>query len=140
MTSTEEVRLLISLLHDGARGFSELAEYVQAPGPRAFLQEEGRVRAVFANELERLLNVASTQPVQSNGTATGALHRNWISLVGESGASDRSLLRTTRICEKLIVKRYRSVLALHLAEPVRELVLEQSKHVYRAQQMLITLR
>ena len=140
MTSVEELRLLISLLYDGARGFRELAGYMREASSRAFFQEEARVRAVFANELERLVNSTARDQVQSDGTAMGTLHRHWIGLVGGSGASDRSLIKTTHMCERLIVRRYESLLSLaELNGTLRELVWEQSRHVHRAQALLSAL-
>ncbi len=137
----ERVRILIRLLHDGEKGFSDLGVRMKAPKHRSFYTEESGVRGAFARELERALRDATGSPVHENGTLLGPVHRAYLDARAALGANDCGLLGSTEMCERLTVRTYGEALVRDgMPEAVRTIVARQADHVRRAYRLVVLFR
>ena len=75
------VKDVVQVLHDGQKGFGDLAEHIKDSEVKAFFIEESQTRSRYASELE---SVAGLEKDES-GTAAGAMHRTWGDLKGKIG-------------------------------------------------------
>jgi len=73
------VKEVVEVLHDGHKGFAELAEHIKDPQVKAFFVRESQTRAEYASELESAVMLKKDE----GGTAAGALHRFWGELKGK---------------------------------------------------------
>src|SRR6516162_6537407 len=65
------IKNVVEILHDGQKGFSDLAEHMKDPQIKSFFLKESGTRARFASELEGAAGLKR----EEGGTAGGAVHR-----------------------------------------------------------------
>ena len=133
----EAVRTLVRLLHDGVKGFREVAGMLHGNEYRRFYLEEADVRGVFAAELERALESEIGSSIQEDGTMMGSLHRTYFELRDAMGADDETLLEMSARCEHLLMRMYRDVLAKEMPGGLRAVVVHQDEHVRRVHAMIV---
>ena len=86
------VKDVVEVLHDGHKGFSDLAEHIKDPQVKAFFLKESQNRAQYASELESAAGLKR----DDGGTAAGAVHRFWGDMKGKMGGGDHTLPRDRR--------------------------------------------
>ena len=118
---------VVQVLHDGQKGFADLAEHIKDPQVKAFFVEESQTRSRYASELE---SVAGLEKDES-GTAAGAMHRTWGDLKGKLGGGDHTLLETAEQGEDAAKKAYEDALkeAGAVRPPIRQLLEKQQTHI-----------
>ena len=135
------VRILIRLLHDGEKGFSDMSAKLKEPKHRAFYLEEASVRGAFAVELARALRGATGAEVREDGTLLGPVHRAWLDAKAALGASDSGLLDATEMCERLAMRTYGEALEGDgMPEALRGVVAHQAEHIRRTYRLLMLFR
>lgn len=132
---------LIETSKDGEYGFRASAEHAQsAPIKQLFLtRAEGCAQA--AAELQTLVQQYGGK-AETDGTASGALHRGWVAVKGTlAGSSDLSMLEEAERGEDTALERYRDALREnHLPAAARELVERQYQGVKRNHDQMRNLR
>jgi uncharacterized protein (TIGR02284 family) len=101
------VKDVVEVLHDGHKGFSDLAEHIKDPQVKAFFVKESQNRAHYASELESAAGLNSND----DGTAAGAVHRFWGNMKGKMGGGDHTLLETAEQGEDAAKKVYQDALS-----------------------------
>ncbi len=100
------VKDVVEVLHDGHKGFSDLAEHIKDPQVKAFFLKESQNRAQYASELESAAGLKR----DDGGTAAGAVHRFWGDMKGKMGGGDHTLLETAEQGEDAAKKAYQDAL------------------------------
>jgi uncharacterized protein (TIGR02284 family) len=100
------VQDVVEVLHDGQKGFADLAEHIKEPQVKAFFLKESQNRAQFASELESAAGLKR----DDSGTAAGAVHRFWGDMKGKLGGGDHTLLETAEQGEDAAKKAYQDAL------------------------------
>jgi uncharacterized protein (TIGR02284 family) len=96
------VKDVVQVLHDGQKGFSDLAEHIKDPQVKSYFLNESHTRLQYASELESAAGLKR----DDSGTAGGAMHRAWGDLKGKMGGSDHTLLETAEQGEGAATKAY----------------------------------
>jgi uncharacterized protein (TIGR02284 family) len=125
------VKTVVQVLHDGQKGFADLAEKLKRPDLREFFLAESATRTKFATELEAELAHVKGDTKDIGGTATGAIHRTWADLKASLGGGDHALLETAEQGEDAAKKAYQEALeAKDLpSTAIREMIQHQQAHV-----------
>lgn len=97
---------VVQVLHDGHKGFADLAEHIKDSAVKSYFLKESQTRAQFASELES----AAGLDKDSGGTAAGAVHRTWGDLKAKLGGGDHTLLETAEQGEDAAKKAYEDAL------------------------------
>jgi uncharacterized protein (TIGR02284 family) len=113
MSARTELDILNHLLEtcrDGERGYRFAAEHARDPGVKGLFTALADERSRFADELtphvHRLGGQATTE-----GTASGVIHRGWMSLKGSlARAHDEALLAEAERGERAAISAYRDAL------------------------------
>ena len=131
---------LIETCNDGERGFRKAAEHMQSTDLRAlFMDRANECRQAGADLRSQVVQLGG-EP-ETGGSASGALHRGWTSLVGSvSGWSDKQLLEACERGEDSAMTRYRDALDEALPDNVRMLVERQYEGVKRNHAQVRALR
>ncbi len=139
--SISSVHTLIGILRDGEKGFREVGAKMQVPEHRLLYLEESHVRSSFASELERVLATLTGASVHETGTLLGYIHRFYADLRAALATSDYTLLDTTEVCERIVVRFYNDAL-LDKAMPDRFLgiLAYQAGHVRRVYDLIVEYR
>jgi uncharacterized protein (TIGR02284 family) len=129
---------VVQVLHDGQKGFADLAEHIKDPQVKAFFVEESQTRSRYASELE---SVAGLEKDES-GTAAGAMHRTWGDLKGKLGGGDHTLLETAEQGEDAAKKAYEDALkeAGSVRPAIRQLLEQQQTHIKQSHDKVKALR
>lgn len=131
------VKEVVEVLHDGHKGFAELAEHIKDPQVKAFFLKESQTREQYANELE---SVALLKKEEA-GTAAGAMHRFWGELKGKLGGGDHTLLATAEQGEDAAKEAYQKALKENvISGTVRQILLKQQTHVQQSHDQVKTFR
>jgi uncharacterized protein (TIGR02284 family) len=131
------IKNVVEILHDGQKGFSDLAEHMKDPQIKSFFLKESGTRARFASELE----TAAGLKREEGGTAGGAVHRMWGDLKGKLGGGDHTLLETAEQGEDAAKEAYEKALAEpQLSGNLRQIVQTQSDHVRQAHDQVKAFR
>ena len=131
------VREVVEVLHDGHKGFAELAEYIKDPQVKAYFVKESQTRAKLANELE----FAAALKKEPGGTASGAIHRFWGDLKGKLGGGDHTLLETAEQGEDAAKEAYQKALKeSSITEPVRQILITQQSHIQQSRDTVKAFR
>lgn len=137
---TEEkdvVKEVVEVLHDGHRGFAELAEHLKDPQVKAFFFKESQTRAEYAAELES----AALLKKDDAGTAAGAMHRFWGELKGKLGGGDHTLLETAEQGEDAAKEAYQKALKENVTNAtIRQILLKQQTHVQQSHDQVKAFR
>jgi uncharacterized protein (TIGR02284 family) len=101
---------LIETCKDGEYGFDTCAQHAATPETQQlFSQRAGQCREA-AQELRSLVLQHHGAP-DDGGSATGALHRGWVAVIGTvAGASDKRMLEEAERGEDAALARYRKAL------------------------------
>jgi len=132
------VKNVVEVLHDGHKGFADLAEHIEDPHVKSYFLQESATRSRFASELE---SVAGLQKDES-GTAAGAMHRTWGDLKGKLGGSDHTLLETAEQGEDAAKKAYEDALkqAGAVRPEIRQLLEKQQTQIKKSHDQVKAFR
>jgi uncharacterized protein (TIGR02284 family) len=131
---------LIETCKDGEYGFRTSAEHVESPQLKALFQRRADECGTAATALQS--HVAERGgDVETGGSASGALHRGWVSVKGTlAGYSDLAMLEECERGEDVALEAYRDALNEPLPDPVRAVVQTQYEGVKRNHAQVRTLR
>ncbi len=122
---------LIENSHDGEYGFKACAENTNNPDLKSLFQRRSETCAKAANELRALVVGLGGKP-EEGGTASGALHRGWVSVKGTlAGHSDVAMLDECERGEDAALARYRKALKQNLPANVRSVITQQQAGAQR---------
>lgn len=143
MTNDEVIETLNDLIEtckDGEYGFRACAEHVESASIATLLTRRADDCAEGARELQAQVAQLGGKP-DTGGTATGAMHRGWVSVRGTlEGYDDLAMLEECERGEDVAVARYRSALKEALPESVRAVVQRQYEGVKRNHDQVRDLR
>ena len=131
---------LIETCKDGEYGFRTSSEHVRDMALRqTFLDRADECRQGAA-ELQSLV-VQYGGTAEDSDSATGAMHRGWMSVKGTlAGYSDLAMLEECERGEDAAMERYRSALGDDLPSDVRSVVERQFEGVKRNHAQVRSLR
>jgi uncharacterized protein (TIGR02284 family) len=131
---------LIETCNDGERGFRNVAEHVHSADLKTlFATRANECRQACADLRAQVLQLGGDP--ETGGSASGALHRGWVSLLGTlSGHSDKSLLEACERGEDSALERYRDALDQALPDNIRMLIERQYEGVKRNHAQVRSLR
>lgn len=131
---------LLKTARDGEKGFKESAEHTKTGALAQFLHQRSRECAQAGDELASVMARLGGE-VHGGGSASGALHRGWVSLRGNLGAlSDLAMLEECERGEDAALARYRKALKQDLPDDVRALVQRQMEGAQRNHDQLKQMR
>jgi uncharacterized protein (TIGR02284 family) len=132
---------LIETSKDGEYGFTRCAEHSQSDAVRALFTRRAQDCHAAAQELQNLVRQYGGTPDES-GSATGALHRGWVAVLGTLvGESDKRMLEEAERGEDTALARYRKVLKDDSLPPLlRGIVERQMDGVQRNHDQVRDLR
>lgn len=118
---------LIEISKDGEYGFKECADHAKSPSIKSALSSRATDCASGAAELQRLVATYGGTP-ETGGSATGAMHRGWVSIKSVlSAKDDLSVLEEAERGEDAALKAYRSAAEKGLPADVQAVVAKQLK-------------
>ena len=131
---------LIETCNDGERGFRNVAEHVHSTDLRTLFTNRANECRQACAELRAEVLQFGGEP-ETGGTASGAMQRGWVSLLGSlSGYTDKSLLEACERGEDSAMERYRDALDQALPDGVRLVVEHQYEGVKRNHAQVRALR
>ena len=131
------VKDVVEVLHDGHKGFADLAEHIKDPQVKAFFVKESQTRAEYASELESAAVIKRDEA----GTAAGAMHRFWGDLKGKMGGGDHTLLETAEQGEDAAKEAYQKALKENvITGTVRQILVKQQSHVQQSHDQVKAFR
>lgn len=131
------VKDVVQVLHDGQKGFSDLAEHIKDPQVKAYFTKESQTRSQYASELE----AAAGLKRDDSGTAGGSMHRAWGDLKGKMGGGDHTLLETAEQGEDAAKKAYEDALQKpELTGSVRDVLKKQQAHILQSHNQVKAFR
>jgi len=135
-----ELNKLIETCKDGEYGFRTCSEHVKSQDLKTlFLDRAGDCQR-GASELQGLVARLGGSP-DTTSSATGTLHRGWVSVVGAlTGYSDQKMLDECERGEDAALERYRDALKQPLPSDVMGIVQKQYEGVKRNHDQIRNLR
>lgn len=132
---------LIETSKDGEYGFNTCAEHAQSPSIRETFRNRAQACRASAEELQSLVRQYGGKP-EDGGTASGALHRGWVAVLGAlPGPSDERMLEQAERGEDAALGRYRKALKEEaLPALVRSVIEGQLAGVQRNHDQIKVLR
>jgi uncharacterized protein (TIGR02284 family) len=132
---------LVETSKDGEYGFTACAKHVKSPELERLFTERANQCLRAADELQSLVVQYGGQP-ETEGSATGALHRGWVAVRGSlTGFSDQAMLEECERGEDAALARYRAALKNEeLPEAVRALIARQQLGVQANHDQIKRLR
>lgn len=131
---------LIETCRDGEYGFNLCAEHVSAPELKSVLRQRAEDCRLGAEQLQQQVRACGGIP-DEGGTATGAMHRGWVSAKSAlTGRSDQAMLDECERGEDVAMARYRDALKQPLPPEVKALVERQAAGVQRNHAQIRELR
>ena len=116
---------LIEVSKDGEYGFNACAEHAKSPAIKSTLTARARDCAAGAAELQRLVT-AYGGDAETGGSASGALHRGWVSVRSAlTSKDDVAVLEEAERGEDSALKKYRDAAAKALPADVQAVVQKQ---------------
>lgn len=145
--ATNDVKViedLVETLEDGREGFKKTSEKLREdghPGLAAQMMEFSNQRSRFSSELRSYASSAGVD-IDEEGSAGGALHRGWISLVDAlTGDDPHAVLAAAEAGEDHAVEEYEDALEDEtLTSELRDLVAKQADEIRRAHDTVRDLR
>ncbi len=126
--SNDLVKVVIEVLHDGQKGYTDIGEHITNPEMRTFFMTESQTRGSYASELSAAAGMSDV-----GGTAVAAIHRSWGDLKAKLGGGDHTLLETAEQGEDAAKKAYEAALAdSSISGSVRSLLQQQQTHILSA--------
>jgi len=131
---------LIETCNDGERGFRNIAEHVHSADLKTlFATRANECRQACADLRAQVLQLGGDP--ETGGSASGALQRGWVALLGTlSGHSDKTLLEACERGEDSALERYRDALDQALPDNIRMLIERQYEGVKRNHAQVRSLR
>lgn len=131
---------LLKTCRDGEKGFKEAAEHTRTAALAGLLRDRSQACAQGAEELAAAIAALGGE-VNDRGSATGALHRGWLSARGSVGAlSDLDMLEECERGEDAALARYRKALEQPLPGEVRAMLERQREGTQRNHDEIKRLR
>ncbi|KQP35618.1 PA2169 family four-helix-bundle protein [Pseudorhodoferax sp. Leaf274] len=131
---------LLKTCRDGQKGFEEAAEHTRTATLATLLRDRAQACAQGAQDLVAAIGRLGGE-ANDRGSATGALHRGWVSARGSVGAlSDLDMLEECERGEDTALARYRKALQQPLPADVRTLVQHQMEGAQRNHDEIKRLR
>ncbi|HUG24757.1 ferritin-like domain-containing protein [Piscinibacter sp.] len=131
---------LIEACKDGEFGFNACAKHTSSSELRSVFQQRAEECKSAAAELQPYVVQYGGKP-DEGGSASGALHRGWVSVRGSLvGFSDQAMLDECERGEDAAKARYNKALKQDLPEPVMALVQRQALGVQRNHDQIKALR
>ena len=132
---------LIETCKDGEYGFNTCAEHTKTDDLRKQFTTRAHECRNAAGELQHLVFEYGGEP-EVKGTASGALHRGWVAVLGAvAGSSDYRMLEEAERGEDAALARYRKALKNdQLPDSVRALVQRQMLGVQHNHDQVKALR
>lgn len=132
---------LIEVCKDGEYGFRSCAEHTRSTELKQLLERRADECRKGAQELQTLVVRAGGRP-EEGGSASGAMHRGWVSVKGTlAGYSDKAMLEEVERGEDVAIERYRDALQnAALPAEMRAIVEQQYEGVKRNHAEMRTLR
>ena len=131
---------LLESCHDGEYGFRECAEHIKAQYIKTVLGQRAEDCRMAAVDLQALIVKMGGEP-EEGGTASGALHRGWVSVKGTlTGYSDYAMLDECERGEDVALANYRKALKQALPVAARVLVEKQSQGAQRNHDQIKAMR
>lgn len=132
---------LIETCRDGEYGFATCAEHAQSEQIRGLFRNRAQDCRAGALELQNLVRECGGTP-DEGGTATGAMHRGWVAVLGTvAGESDKRMLEEAERGEDAALARYRKALREDDLPPtVRNVIERQMGGVQRNHDQVKALR
>ena len=131
---------LLESCRDGEYGFRECAEHTKALDIKTVLGQRAEDCRVAAIDLQALIVKMGGTP-QEGGTASGAMHRGWVSVKGTlTGYSDYAMLDECERGEDVALANYRKALKQNLPVVARVLVESQSQGAQRNHDQIKAMR
>jgi uncharacterized protein (TIGR02284 family) len=132
------IKDVVEILHDGRKGFAELAEHIKDPEVKDFFLRESQTRAEFATELESAVSIKTDDEA---GTAAGAFDRFWGEFKGKMGGGDHTLLETAEQGEDAAKEAYKKALSEDvILGSVRQILTKQQNHLQQAHDQVKAFR
>lgn len=124
---SERLNSLLEKNHDAEKGFGKASKKAISKSLMEWFNERALDRHRFAMELKE--TIASVgQPVTTNGSIKGAVHRTWMDLKTFLAAdTDGALIEEAIRGEKAALDEYREVLAEPVLPPTLRALLESHK-------------
>lgn len=120
---------LLECCHDGEYGFRACAEHIESRELQSQLSRRAESCKAAADELQALIEQMGGD-AESGGSASGALHRGWVSVKGTlSGYSDYAMMDECERGEDVALAQYRKALKQDLTPEARLLVERQARGV-----------
>jgi uncharacterized protein (TIGR02284 family) len=136
----DQLNKLIETCKDGEYGFRSCAEHVKSPDLKSIFLERAADCQRGASQLQGLVANLGGKP-DTSSSATGTLHRGWVSVVGVlSGYSDKAMLDECERGEDAALERYREALKQPLPPEIMSVVQTQYEGVKRNHDQIRTLR
>lgn len=131
---------LLESCRDGEYGFRECAEHTKAQDIKTVLGQRAEDCRMAAVDLQALILKMGGEP-EEGGTASGALHRGWVSVKGTlTGYSDYAMLDECERGEDVALANYRKALKQALPAAARALVEKQSQGAQRNHDQIKAMR
>jgi uncharacterized protein (TIGR02284 family) len=132
---------LIETCKDGEYGFDTCAQHAASPQEQQMFSQRASNCREAAQELRSLVLQYHGAP-DDGGSATGALHRGWVAVIGTvAGASDKRMLEEAERGEDAALARYRKALKEDgLPATVRAVIERQMAGVQRNHDQVKILR
>ena len=128
---------VVQVLHDGHKGFTDLAEHIKDPQVKSYFLKESSTRAQYATELESAAGLKH----DDSGTAAGAMHRTWADLKGKMGGGDHTLLETAEQGEDAAKKAYQEALGKpEVSGNIRQILEKQQVHIRQSHDQVKAFR
>ena len=132
---------LIETCKDGEYGFRSCADHAKSTTLKTLLNRHADECRQGAAELQALV-VQCGGKAEEGGSASGALHRGWVSVKGTlAGHSDQAMLEEIERGEDVAIERYRDALQqAGLPADIQDVVQRQYEGLKRNHLQMRTLR
>jgi len=138
--TVDQLNKLIETCKDGEYGFRSCAEHVKSTDLKTIFLNRADGCQKAASELQSLVVRFGGKP-DTSSSATGTLHRGWVSVVRTlTGYSDQAILDECERGEDAALERYRDALKAELPSDVMSVVQTQYEGVKRNHDQIRTLR
>ena len=131
---------LLESCRDGEYGFRECAEHTKAQDIKTVMGQRAEDCRLAAVDLQALIIKMGGKP-EEGGTASGALHRGWVSVKGTlTGYSDYAMLDECERGEDVALANYRKALKQTLPTVARVMVEHQAQGAQRNHDQIKAMR
>jgi uncharacterized protein (TIGR02284 family) len=138
--SKEVMNDLIQTCIDGQKGFEAAAKAVDDPTIKDELAGYSWQRQQFANDLKSQMKASGEEPSE-RGSASGAMHRGWMSMKSAVGASSgHSILAECERGEDVAEEVYRKAMRSGLPSEYNKVVSMQFQTIQRTHDRIKALR